>query len=230
MIKSLRILSASLLIALCCWAIYHAAKMALADVVHYPVKNWIEDPNLNIPVAANELDKAQEKIDRAIEFNPNNAEYYEYQARIYYLRAISNHTDSKIFHQQIYNAYQSHKKALELRPQWPYSWANLALMKSQMQQLDVEFLYAVNQAVKYGPWEIASNESIVQAAFLHWNVLSETMQHKTVDALERIYQQTPNTARNLVNHYTLAGKICPKLKLAKFIKDRTCKDIDRQEN
>ncbi len=222
MINSLRIISASLLVLLCCWVIYHSGKMALADIIHYPVKKLIEEPQLGVPVSATVLEKAQDKIDRAISINPQNAEYREYQARVFYLRAINNHADPELFEQQIYKAYLAHKKALQLRPQWPYSWANLALMKSHMQQLDVEFLYAINQAAQYGPWEISSNQAIVQAGFTSWQKLSGTMQQKILDALERIYQQAPHSARALLKHYALASTVCPKIKLEKLIKDRAC--------
>ena len=65
----------------------------------------------------------------------------------------------------ISKAYLAHKETIKLRPHWPYSWANLALIKSDLQQFDVEYLYAVNQAERYGPWEIASNKALVQAGF-----------------------------------------------------------------
>ncbi|MCJ8341133.1 MAG: hypothetical protein MJK10_21940 [Pseudomonadales bacterium] len=222
MIKSVKVVIILLIISLSAWVIYHAGRLAIADVIHYPVKSWIESVDANEPVSGAELDKAEDKILRSISFNPDNAEYQEYLGRIHYLRAIGNFHDGSLFQENIQKAYLAHKQAIKLRPKWPYSWANLALIKSHQQQLDVEYLYAVNQAVRFGPWEISSNEALVQAGFNGWLKLSKNSQQITIDALVRIYQQTPKAARKLLAHYSAQDTVCPLLTLEKFKKDKIC--------
>ncbi len=225
MIKSFKFFIALLLICLCSWATYHAARLAIADVLHYPVKSWLKTVDSTKPLSVHELEKAETKILRSISFNPNNAEYREYLGRIHYLRAINNFQDASLFRKNIHQAYLAHKKAIKLRPQWPYSWANLALMKSHLQQFDVEYLYAVNQAVRFGPWEISSNDALAQAGFNGWAQLSEKSQNITVDALERVYQQSPKTARKLIRHFANQDYVCSKIRLDKFKADKICRDI-----
>ncbi|EPJ56267.1 MAG: hypothetical protein OFPI_00570 [Osedax symbiont Rs2] len=225
MINSFKKFITLLAITLCCWVTYHATRLAIADIIHYPVKNWIESVDITMPISEFELIQAEDKILKSIRFNPDNAEYWEYLGRIHYLRAISHYQDDSLFNKFILMAYHSHKKAISLRPQWPYSWANLALMKSHLQQLDVEYLYAVNQAVLYGPWEIASNEAIVQAGFNGWRKLNINSRNMTTEALERVYQQAPKAARALLAHYSRQATVCPMLVLDKFRQDKICKDI-----
>ena len=225
MIKSLKLVVNVFVISLSAWVIYHAGRLAIADVIHYPVKSWIESVGVTQSISESDLDKAEDKILRSISFNPENAEYQEYLGRIHYLRAISNYQDGSLFQENILKAYLAHKQAIRLRPQWPYSWANLALMKSHLQQLDVEYLYAVNQAVRFGPWEISSNEALVQAGFNGWNKLTVNSRKITINALERIYQQEPKAARRLLEHFSKQTTVCPLLTVEKFSKDRVCKKI-----
>ena len=223
MTKYIKIFTLLLTVSLCSWAIYHAGKLAIADVFHYPVKSWFESIDTTKSILAHDLDQAESKILLSISFNPDKADYQEYLGRIHYLRAINNYQDARLFRDNIQQAYLAHRQAIRLRPQWPYSWANLALMKSHMQQLDVEFLYAVNQAVRYGPWEISSNEAVVQAGFNGWAQLSENSQTITVKALERVYQQSPKTARQLIIHFGNQGEVCSMIKIDKFKADKVCK-------
>ncbi len=203
------------------YLIYLGIKIALADLSHYPLKNLIENQQNNITEQA--AASAELKILKSIQLRPNNAEYHEYLARLYYLRAINNSADTRAYQEYLKLAYNTHRKASQLRPEWPYSWANMALMKSRMQQFDVAFLYSINQAIKYGPWEIASNQAIVQAIFSNWNGLNQDSQNKAVQALERIYRQQKATARSLLQHYQLADVVCPRISLDDFQKDGVCK-------
>ena len=225
MIKSVKVVIVLLVISLSAWVIYHAGRLAIADIGHYPVKHWVERVDITKSISTFELDKAEDKILRSISFNPDNAEYQEYLGRIHYLRAIGSYQDRSLYRENIQKAYLAHKQAIKLRPQWPYSWANLALMKSHLQQLDVEYLYAVNQAVRYGPWEISSNEALVQAGFNGWHKLTKNSQQITIGALERVYQQTPRTARELLVHYFKQAAVCPQLILDRFKMDKVCRDV-----
>ena len=203
------------------YLIYLGTIIALADLSHYPVKNLID--NQQNPIAAQDLASAQLKIQTSIQLRPNNAEYHEYLARLYYLMAMHNAADPRAYQEYLRLAYNTHRRASQLRPEWPYSWANMALMKSRMQQYDVTFLYSINQAIKYGPWEIASNQALVQAIFSNWSGLSADTQNKAVQALERIYQQQKPTARSLLQHYQLAAVVCPRIGIEDFQKDKVCK-------
>ena len=83
MIKVLKIVVILSFICFPGWVIYYAARMAIADLIHNLVKNWIKNSDaVNKPVSEAELDKVEDKILRSIRFNPENAEYQEYLGMI----------------------------------------------------------------------------------------------------------------------------------------------------
>jgi hypothetical protein len=201
---------------------YQAAKIALADISHYPVKNAIAKSTTDNPLSLEKLENLETKTLHSIKLRPNNGEYREYLGRLYYLKAIQNQDSTKLFFDNIQLAYDSHRKASQLRPQWPYSWANMALMKSHLNQFDAGFIHSFNQAEKFGPWEISSNITIAQAGLNGWTHLNPAMQDKTVQAIERIHQQQPHQARFLLKNYDLTYVVCARTKDLKLAESKVC--------
>jgi len=198
-------------ISITAYLIYQAVTIALADIIHYPVKNAIVKSNQTKPLSLEMLDSLRTKILYSIELRPNNGEYREYLGRLFYLKAVHHKDTVPLFLENMQLAYRSHRKASQLRPNWPYSWANMALIKSHLNQFDAGFIYSFNQAEKFGPWELSSNINIVQAGFNGWPFLSPKTQARVIKALERIHEQQPSKAKDLLSQYQLAEIICPLL-------------------
>ncbi len=225
--KALKLILSIPLIVLCCWIIFHATKIALADISHYPLKYFIEKlkptelPDLKI------LEKLQEKIQYSIDLRPNSAEYLEYIGRIYYLKALRQQRAASFeIRSKAQNSFRlalnAHIKATKLRPKWPYSWANLALIKSHLKEFDQQFLNAIDLAIKNGPWEIASNNAISQAGFNSWQELDASYKTKVVSALERVYQQRKSTAIGILNYYQRQGEVCSLIEDEDFLREKSC--------
>ncbi|EXJ10796.1 hypothetical protein [Nitrincola nitratireducens] len=49
-------------------------------------------------------------------------------------------------------ALDAYRTDTQLRPTWPYAWSHVALMKSQLVELDEEFTHAYQMAKQTGPW------------------------------------------------------------------------------
>lgn len=222
MIKVFRFSLICLFFTLLSYIVYVASTIALADLSHYPVKNLLAKNPTSISETGAE--KALQKILTSITLRPANAEYREYLGRLYYLRALSNQDSLTKYNQYLQLAYKAHHKASQLRPQWPYSWANMALMKAKLQQYDAAFLYSIRQAIKYGPWEIASNQALVQAVFSGWKQISTPVKQQAIEALERIYQQDKQAARVLLKHYQLTTDVCSKVRIEELKADKVCRD------
>jgi len=222
--KILKYSTALIVISTTVYLVYQAATIALADISHYPVKNAISKSTTDNPLSLEKLENLETKTLHSIKSRPNNGEYREYLGRLYYLKAIQNKDSTKLFFDNIQLAYDSHRKASQLRPHWPYSWANMALMKSHLNQFDAGFIHSFNQAEKFGPWEISSNLAIAQAGLNGWEHLSHSMQDKTVQAIERIYQQRPFQARELLAGYKLTDVFCARAKDPKLAESKVCRD------
>jgi len=221
--KAIKYSACCAIILLSGYLAYQAAVIALADISHYPVKSAIAKASSTELPSIETLNSLEEKIQLSITLRPNNGEYREYLGRLHYLKAHHNLNAPELFHANITQAYNNHRKASQLRPHWPYSWANMALMKSHLNQFDVGFLHSFNQAEKYGPWEISSNIAISQAGLNGWEHLSDTMQKRTIKALERVYQQQKHKARTILSDYKMAAVICPRVEIAQLKSDRVCK-------
>jgi hypothetical protein len=192
--------------------IYIALNIALADIKHYPVKHWIQKVENGQPIVKADIDKAIITIKAAIELTSNNVEYHEYLARLHFLNAIVvyNNDNSNVvgFREHLIKAYFEHKIEIKHRQQWPHSWSNLALIKAYLLQYGAEFDLAINNAEKYGPWEIVNNEVIVQAGFVGWNSIANDTKVKVVRALERVHAQKRLRAEKLLKDYALESSVC----------------------
>ena len=71
-------------------------------------------------------------------------------------------------------AYTHYKKAISLRPTWPYAWANLAMVKYRLGETDDEFYHAMHKADELGPWEPGVQSVIVDIGLHYWNSLSRS--------------------------------------------------------
>ena len=95
------------------WLIYLALNIALADIKHYPVKHWIKKIETGQATTKADIDIAIATIQSAIKHTPNNAEYREYLARLYFLSAIDvynkDNNNLKAFRSDLVNAYIQHK-------------------------------------------------------------------------------------------------------------------------
>ena len=225
--KALKFILSISLILLCCWVIFQASKVALADISHYPLKYFIEKLKPTELPEIETLEKLQTKIQYSIDLRPNSAEYLEYIGRIYYLKALKQQraTSAEVRNtaqNSMRLALDAHVKATKLRPKWPYSWANLALIKSHLEEFDQQYLSAIDLAIKNGAWEIASNNAISQAGFNGWHRLDDNYKTKVVAALERIYQQRKSTAIGILNYYRLQEEVCSLIVDESFLKEKSC--------
>jgi len=218
--KQIRYLVMFLFLVSICFYIYHSICILLADIYHYPVKNIVITHKKNTDIS--KLQAAKDYIHFSIKLRPEKAEFHEYLARVYFLLALANQNKNKQFYQYINASYQQSLTASKLRPKWPYSWANMALMKSYLHQFDATFLYSIDKAIMNGPWEIASNQNIAQAIFNGWSELSKQVQLKGISALERVYQQDRTSALDLIVYYQQLNNICIYMKNKKIRQEKAC--------
>jgi hypothetical protein len=193
------------------WLMINSIKIAIADLLHYRTKAFIEHRNNVEKTNLSQLLSHQKNIEKIIKLNPINAQYYDYLARLYYLEALNKTITNEIYIEKIELAYQNNLLATKLRPQWSHSWSNMALMKSLLQQYDIVFIYSINQARKYGAWEIANNEAILQAGFNIWFKTSNSMKEELITTFQRLYLQSKQAALTILEAYSSNLDICNRL-------------------
>jgi len=156
----------------CVIGVYLAATWAMGDLygykARYEIESWQEEkslPDLKV------IDEALADADRALSWENENPEYHELKARALYYKALVRGVDG-LGRAYLVSAKQSHVYAAALRPRWPYTWANMALMKAYLEEFDDEFNQALLNAVQYGPWERSVHLTIAHMGAMSWPNLS----------------------------------------------------------
>ena len=159
---------------------------------------------------SDELAEALNNTDAAIAWQSFNAEYWEMQALLHYYQALHNyHSDNQNgFASSTELAANGYREAIRMRPNWPYSWANLALMKASVNQFDTEYEQAINQAVMLGPWENAVNISVAEAGMLGWSTLTPDTQAAVMKNIERGIKRNNGVLKKRLSAINKLGLAC----------------------
>lgn len=99
-------------------------------------------------------------------------------------------------------ALRAYRRATELRPTWPYTWGDLALVKARLGQADTEMVNALEQALKNGPWREKVLTRITQVGLLNWWQLPEEGRAVTLEAITRGLSLNQRTAKQLWSSIT----------------------------
>ena len=117
-------------------------------------------------------DKLRADLSYALEYDPDNPNIHQYLALALEGRFAYIAPKNKEAMPSRREAYTHYKKAISLRPTWPYAWANLALVKYRLGETDDEFYHAMHKADELGPWEPGVQSVIVDIGLHYWNSLS----------------------------------------------------------
>lgn len=198
------------LIALLLYLSYLAAGIGIADLYAYSPRQQVEHwQHSNTAPQSEAITTALNSIDQAIDWAPDNGEYRDLKGILLYYRALELTVagDQRSFTELTSASLASYRIAARLRPRWPYSWANIALMKAALNQFDEEFAQAVDNATRFGPWENAVNISITEAGFVGWHQLSETTRQQVLENTLRGLKRNNNQIKQrlkALNKLTLA--------------------------
>lgn len=206
----------------CLLGIYLAANWAMGDLYGYKARYAVDawQSRKTLPTQ-DELQSGITDIDKALRWEPRNPEYVELKARILYLQALNSGLETAGFG-KIQEAKYYHLYAIELRPNWPYSWANLVLMKSYLGEFDKEYDEALRNAVTFGPWEQSVHITLAIAAPISWSSLSKKQKQIFASNIERGLVWSVSDIRSVLEAYRKRSVICAYLKRDEMQK-RLCK-------
>ena len=100
-------------------------------------------------------------------------------------------------HGELEEILSLHKTALAYRPNWPFSWANVALTKSMLHQLDDEFDQALNRVMIHGPYESGVLLRVISTGIGNWSALSAGSRELIYQAVANSVELSSGTARNI---------------------------------
>lgn len=195
-----------------------AVSFGIADLYAYSPRQNLEhwQKSEKTPTES-ELSSAIKNITSAISWQPKNAEYRDIEALLYYYQAVqlNQNNDLSGFRAMVRKSVTSYRLSTQLRPNWPYSWANLALMKASVQQFDDEYQLALNRAIVLGPWENVVNISVVEAGLMGWKELTSSTQITVVENIERTIKRNTSALKLRLIAINKLGMACIHLKVSK---------------
>lgn len=139
----------AVIVGLCLYLAYVAGKWGLAD--YYSEQSYqITRSWANGEVTEESWQKNHGLLDKALSLDPIHPTYNHRMGRLYHIRM-----GMKPLERDKYGALakQHFEHSLEIRPYWPLTWANLALVKRDLREFDERFFEATVNAARYGPWE-----------------------------------------------------------------------------
>jgi len=106
------------------------------------------------------------------------------------------------------DAHRRFRAALHQRPTSPFLWANLALSKLYLDELDEEFLGSLRRADELGPWEPASQQVVLFAGLAAWGKLDAVQRRALTGVLERGGKRNALKMFEIVKSYRRFDLVC----------------------
>ena len=100
------------------------------------------------------------------------------------------------------------RQALAQRPTSPFLWANLALAKLYLDEIDAEFFAALRNADALGPWEPIVQQMTVFVGLAAWQQLDPGLRQALVRTLERGALRNAEKMAQIVNSFHRSDLIC----------------------
>ena len=141
--------------------------------------------------SADELALAHGFLQEARALDPGHPNFLENMARLDELRALPLKAGDASAQAYLHQALVLQRQAARLRPGSPYTWANVAVLKSRLAETDREFESALRHAALLGPWEPVIQTTLANLGFRHWSLLApETQSALRANAARALHWQS----------------------------------------
>ncbi len=193
--------------------LFHVGKRGIADIYAYQarayVESWVEKNN---GLEKSQWDLAFNSLSKALELVPNHADYLEAMASLYQWQVLLfEHNQSEAI-RTLQQSKLFYHRAIEQRPAWPYAWANYALAKHQLNEIDNRYINALQRAVALGAWEPEVQIVIAKATLPRWDELNKSLQQLVVDTTFRaLHSFDSKEYVNVLKDYNKLSVLCIKL-------------------
>ncbi|NND43879.1 MAG: hypothetical protein HKN58_01050 [Xanthomonadales bacterium] len=133
---------------------------------------------------------------------------HDRRGQMYYWAAM-NQADAGLERgQMLERAAEEYRASLALRPMWPYTWANLAVVKAEAGIFDREFRTAVRRTVETGPWEPGVQLQLIRVDFAEQQRLDRQSRALIDTMLVRAAQRQPDRVARLAARYGQTARLC----------------------
>ncbi len=158
----------------------------------------------------------------ALDFEPGNPNLHSDLGRIEYWRVRAGSLVDAASRSGREAALENFRQAARRRSTSGHTWVNIALTRYMLGQVDSEFVLALEQTMRWAPWQPQLQLSAIQLGLATWQILDEPRQRLVAEAIRRqaewkMVDQKPALIRLLLGYGRLelgcpwAGKAlaCP---------------------
>ena len=179
-------LIALLLIPCLLYLAWMAGSRGLADVYSRPVINEIRDwQEGKRTLALKDWGRLQADLGKALALDPNNPDTNHFMAIALEGQYAELPPEAVKAGSARRAALDFYRKAVRLRPVWPYTWIDLALVKYRLGELDEEFYTAWHRGVELGPWEPGVQRVAAEIGLHGWIDLTKDDRAFTLEVIKK---------------------------------------------
>jgi len=195
------------------YALFNSFNQGIADIYkESAVKQMQSWEGSGHVIDSKQWDQAFESIHQALKHYPNNPEYYSLLGRLYQWKVYQRPINSRIALENFQQALDYYHQSLAVRPSYAFDWANVALMKSRLSEVDTAFYSAVNKAWTYGQWEPEIQLKLADALLSVWYLLDDKHWNQLVTIVEQGLASYPKEIMRIASQVKVLNKLCGKLR------------------
>ena len=176
----------------------------LVQTAQFEVDRWA--PASRTPGMA-EISRTAKYLTESLGYTPDNPWALEGAGAL----ELAKMRASSIPHQAHATARDAHarfRQALLQRPTSPFLWANLALTKLYLDEIDDELLTALRHADELGPWEPSVQQTTLFVGLAVWRDLDPALRQALARTVERGASRNAKKMFEIVKSYTRFDLIC----------------------
>jgi hypothetical protein len=184
-LKVLKAFMVAVLLALLVTGIYYVARWGVAGFYAGEAVDEMNGWTARNPVTRAAWSAALADMQAAVELDSTHPDYQHWMGRFYRIQLKNNFVEAQERSAVAILAKSHFQASLDERPRGADTWAEYALLKSLLREIDGEFEHALAQAVAWGPWEMNVLRLVTAVGLHEWAGLSEAGQALTLDTVVR---------------------------------------------
>ncbi len=167
------------------------------------IRAWDKDQTL---LAAGQWQEAQTRLGSALSLSWGDPGVAEDLGRLHELRSRAlSPAESAV---ELGLAIDYLRQSVRIRPTSPYTWANLAFVKSRLGAIDDEFYRSIQNAALLGPWEPEVQVLLADIGFRYWNRLPKPTQEIVHTSIRRGLKRQDAKLFDLAARYGRIDVMC----------------------
>ncbi len=154
------------------------------------------------------LARGMQHLDNAQRLGGDHPDLFGQRGQLLFWQALHLSQAGKDRSALLSQASEQYRKALAMRPLWPYFWANLVVAKAEWGIFDLEFRKALRRTVETGPWEPRIQLQLIRLDFIEQHRLDPQSREHIDGMLIRALQTQPAAVLGLAVDLGKVPRVC----------------------